>query len=632
MKVMDRENKSELHTNSGEHQLEMHSEHSIERSELTRIAFVGLIVLACFFKIPYCHWLAVSGTLIGGCPIFEEAISNLREKRMTMELSMSIALFAALAISESFTALVITLFVLIAEVLEGLTMRRGRNALRQLVSMMPQDAFVRESDSVQDKKASELVIGDVVVVKPGSRVPVDGEVISGHSFIDQASITGESVPSEKTPGSIVYAGTINQTGTLDVLTNGIGLDTAFGKIIHAIETSELNQAPIQKIADRLAGHLVYFAIGCALLTFLITHNVQATISVVIVAGACGIAAGTPLAILGGVGRAARIGSIVKGGLFLELLSTVDTIVFDKTGTVTHGEPAVVAIHTNGVSEDELLQVAATAESASEHPLGRAIILFARTQGIEPEQPEIFSYEPGRGIACTINGQQVLIGNRGWLKHYHVDLTGHQHESAATSEVAIARDGNYLGTIHLADELRSEAKQAITQLEKMGIRPVLLTGDSKANAEAIAHELNIDEIAAELLPDEKQLYIRKLNQSGRNTAMVGDGINDGPALMEANVGVAVGSGTDVARECADIVLIGNDLSRFVETVKIARRCRRIIMTNFAGTLIVDSFGVLLAAFGYLNPLLAAFIHVGSELIFILNSARLLPGPSPDREAL
>lgn len=551
--ILDSENRPARHMIFEEHHLEAHSEQSIERSEMIRIAFVGSIVFACFFKVPYCQELAVAGTLIGGWPIFEEAMSNLRDKRMTMELSMSIALFAALAISEFFTALVITLFVLIAEVLEGLTMRRGRNELRHLVSMMPQDAFVREGASVQDKRASELVIGDVVVIKPGALVPVDGEVISGHSFIDQASITGESVASEKSPGSIVYAGTINQSGTLDVLTTGIGLDTAFGKIIHAIETSELNQAPIQKIADRLAGYLVYFAIGCALLTFLITHNVQATISVVIVAGACGIAAGTPLAILGGIGRAARIGSIVKGGLFLELLSTVDTIVFDKTGTVTHGEPAVVGINANGVSEDELLQIAATAESASEHPLGRAIILFARSRGIEPERAENFSYEPGRGIACASNGEEILIGNRSWLEKCHIDLTGHQQAGAATSEVAIARAGKCLGSILLADELRTEAKQAIKQLEKMGIKPVLLTGDSKATAEAIAEELDIDEVAAEVLPDDKQLYIRKLNQSGRKTAMVGDGINDAPALMEANVGVAVGSGTDVARVWRQIKL-------------------------------------------------------------------------------
>lgn len=381
--VMSRPDKSAPDFLSEDHHLDDHHEHSIERGALLRIAFVGLIVFMCPLKLPYYEWVAVAGTLIGGWPIFEEAVSNLRERRMTMELSMSIALFAALAISESFTSLVITFFVLIAEFLEKLTMGRGRNALRQLLSMMPQEAFVREGNLVQQKRASDLAIGNVVVIKPGARVPIDGKVIAGHSFVDQASITGESVPSEKTTGCVVYAGTINQSGTLDVMVTKTGMDTAFGKIIHAVESSEVNQAPIQKTADRLAGYLVYFALGCALLTFLITKNVNTTISVVIVAGACGIAAGTPLAILGAVGRSARIGSIIKGGVFLELLSTIDTVVFDKTGTLTHGEPTVIAIHANSASENELLQLAATAESVSEHPLGRAIIAHACTRGIVP---------------------------------------------------------------------------------------------------------------------------------------------------------------------------------------------------------------------------------------------------------
>lgn len=625
--AMGKENGSVLHSAVVDSKETKYSEVSIERADLFRIAFVGLTVLACLLKVPGFNWLASAATLIGGWPIFREAVLNLREKRMTMELSMSIALFAALAVSESFTALVITLFVLLAECLEGLTMDRGRNGLRQLISIMPQDAFVRDGDFIQTKMSSELVIGDIVVVKPGARLPVDGSVISGHSFVDQSSITGESLPSEKTPGDVVYAGTINQSGTLDVLASGIGMDTAFGKIIQAVEASEQNQARIQKLADRLAGYLVYFAIGCALLTFLVTRNANSTISVVIVAGACGIAVGTPLAILGGIGRAARIGSIVKGGLFLELLSEVDTVAFDKTGTLTYGEPKVVAIEVVGaISEDELLQIAATAESVSEHPLGKAIVAKSLSRNVAPRRLEKFRYEPGRGIYCQIEGEEVLVGNRALLEQKHIDLTVCSPASTTASEVFIARSGIFLGAILLADEVRTEAKKAIEELRSLGIKPILVTGDAKPIAAAIARELCIDEVVAEVMPDEKLLYIRELKQSGRKIAMVGDGINDAPALTEATVGVAVGSGTDAARESADIVLIGNDLGRFVDTVKIARKCRRIILFNFAGTLIVDGVGVLLAAFGLLNPLFAALIHVGSELIFILNSARLLQGKS------
>lgn len=602
-----------------------HEAHSLERADLIRIACVGLAVLLCWLRVPYFNVLAIAATLIGGYSIYEEAFSNLRERRMTMELSMSIALFAALAISETFTALLITFFVLIAEALEKLTMSRGRNAIKYLVSMLPQDAFIRRGEAVEERKVSHLQIGDIVVIKPGARVPVDGSVVSGHSYIDQSTITGESIPSEKVAGSFVYAGTINQSGTLDVRTSGIGVDTAFGKIIHAVETAELSKAPVQKTADRLAGYLVYFAIGCALLTFFLTHNMKATISVVIVAGACGIAAGTPLAILGGIGRAARTGSIIKGGLFLELLGQVDTVVFDKTGTLTYGTPVVTELEClSDASGSDVLELAACAESASEHPLGKAIVREAQNRNLSIKQPERFNYLPGKGIICTLNGDSVLVGNRSLFVENGYDLPTLPNKRMETSEVLVGKSQKLVGIIHIADVLRPEAKQAVADLKLMGITSILLTGDAKPIAQSIANKLAISEVVADVVPDQKQEYIKNLANSGRRVAMVGDGVNDAPALMEASVGIAIGSGVDVARESADIVLIGNDLGRFVETVRIAHRCRRIIMTNFVGTIVVDGIGVLLAAFGYLNPLLAAFIHVSSELIFIVNSARLLPG--------
>jgi len=604
-----------------------HEKHNIDKTDILRVALVAVFVIFGWLQIPYFNMLGVAATLIGGYPIFKEAFSNLYERRMTMELSMSIALFAALVISEVFTALVITLFVLIAEVLEKLTMSRGQNAIKHLLSLLPQEAFIRDGDAVLERKLSEVQIGDVVVVKPGGRVPVDGSVISGHSFIDQSTITGESIPSEKVIGSIVYAGTINQAGTIDVRTTGIGKDTAFGKIIHAVENAKRYQAPIQKTADRLAGYLVYFALSCALLTFLMTHNVRATISVVIVAGACGIAAGTPLAILGGIGRAARAGSIIKGGLFLELLSSIDTVVFDKTGTLTYGTPVVVNVESlNGSSSQDVLHLAAVAESVSEHPLGQAIVQKAQEEKLAIGRPDQFNYVPGKGIRCRINGEEILVGNKSLFEENNYVINSLAKIETETSEVFVGKSKILVGIIHIADILRLESKQAVADLKTLGIKSILLTGDGKPIADAIAKKLGITEVFSEVLPSEKQDYIKSLMASGRKVAMVGDGINDAPALMEASVGIAIGSGTDVARESANIVLIGNDLSRFVETVRIAHRCRKIIMTNFAGTLAVDGLGVFLAAFGYLNPLLAAFIHVTSELIFIMNSARLLPSRS------
>ena len=312
------------------------------------MAFVAVILILVWAQVvPRVRGidiLALLGVLIGGYPIFKEAIADLLERRMTMELSMTIALVAASVIGEFFTALLITVFVLIAEILEGMTVGRGRRAIRELLDLLPQTAEVRSAGQVAARSLSEVAVGDVVLVRPGGRIPVDGVVASGHSFVDQSTITGESMPVEKIAGTPVFAGTINQSGVLEIRAEKIGRDTAFGRIIEAVERAERSRAPIQRTADRLAGYLVYFALGCAALTFLITRDARSTISVIVVAGACGIAAGTPLAILGAIGRAARKGAIVKGGLYLEVLSAVDTVVLDKTGTLTLGTPEIFDVH------------------------------------------------------------------------------------------------------------------------------------------------------------------------------------------------------------------------------------------------------------------------------------------------
>jgi heavy metal translocating P-type ATPase len=603
-------------------------DHSLERVELVRIGLVSLACIASWFGL----WqrfagfdvIALVATLLGGYPIFKEAAANLVARRMTMELSMTIALAAALAVGEFFTALVIVLFVLIAEVLEGLTVGRGRRAIKDLLDLLPRNAVVRRGEGAQEVRAAAVQVGDVVLVKPGSRIPVDGVVVAGNSFVDQSTITGESLPVEKLVGSRVYAGTINQSGVIEVRTEGIGRDTAFGKIVEAVERAEQSRAPIQKTADRLAGYLVYFAIGCAVLTFLVTRDVRSTISVVIVAGACGIAAGTPLAILGAIGRSARQGAIIKGGLYLEALGTVGTIVLDKTGTLTLGNPTVSRVRPcPGVAAERVVEAAAIAERPSEHPLAKAILQKAGEMSLVVAEPERFQYLPGKGIACALDGEQIVVGSRAFLEEQRFDLGAFAPDGNHSSEVLVGRNGRLLGSLHIEDALRPEAVQAVAALRKMGLRTVLLTGDVAAIAHAVGKQLGLDEVHAELLPEEKVARIKALRAAGMRVAMVGDGINDAPALTEANVGVAMGSGTDVARESADVVLLGNDLLKFVGTLAIARRCRRIICFNFFGTLLVDGVGVALAALGMLNPLLAAFIHVSSELAFILNSARLLP---------
>jgi heavy metal translocating P-type ATPase len=604
--------------------------HGIEWAELARIAFVALAAAAVWVRLwepfPHVSVIGIGAALVGGYPIFKEAYENIIERKMTMELSMTIALLAALAIGEFFTALVITAFVLAAEVLEGLTVGRGRRAIQSLLDFLPRTATVRRNGEVLEITSDQVKVGDTVIVKPGGRIPVDGIVLGGRSFVEQAAITGEAMPVEKAPRDGVYAGTINQSGALEIAAQKLGRDTTFGGIIEAVERAEKSRAPIQKTADRLAGYLVYFALGAAILTFILTHNIRSTISVVIVAGACGIAAGTPLAILGAIGRAAHQGAIIKGGLYLEALAAVDTVLLDKTGTLTFGAPQIQeVVSANGFGERQIITAASIAERKSEHPLAKAVVARATELAIPLVEPDEFSYTPGKGVRVSYEGEEILVGSlslfvaHGMTRGLPVSSDG----SGGVSEVYVARAGQVLGSIRIADVLRPEAKNAVAAMRQMGLRTVLLSGDTQAVTSSVGRDLGVDEAVGGLLPEQKAKRVAELRSKGRNVAMVGDGINDAPALVEANVGIAMGSGTDVARESADVILIGSDLSKLVETLRVARRCRGIIMQNFVGTLVVDSIGVGMAALGLLNPLLAAFIHVTSELAFILNSTRLLP---------
>jgi len=609
---------------SGEH------EHSIARRDLYRIVFVAVAAASLWFlkttPTPVYVSIGVLCAAVGGYPIFREAIENILERRMTMELSMTIAILAALAIREVFTALVITLFVLVAEVLECLTVGRGRRAIRHLIELLPASATVRRGGAWSEIEIKNVLPGEVILVKPGGRIPVDGSVEAGHSFVDQATITGEFQPVEKSPGGTVFAGTINQSGALEIRAERLGRDSTFGKIIEAVERAEKSRAPIQKTADRLAGYLVYFAVAAAALTFVITHNSRSTISVIIVAGACGVAAGTPLAILGGIGRAAHGGAIIKGGLYLERLAEVDTVLLDKTGTLTYGTPEVEEVRpVPGVRHEALLRATAVAEGRSEHPLAQAVLRKASQIHLEHEDSEEFEYVPGRGVAARLAGQEILVGSRAFLEGRGV-LVESREVRTGNAEIHVARRGQYLGSLAISERLRPEARHAVQSLRSMGFKTGLLTGDTKAAAERVGKDLGVDDVASELLPEGKLDYVNQVTAAGHTVAMVGDGVNDAPALMQAAVGVAMGSGADVARESSDVVLIGNDLSKLVETLRIARRCRRAIMQNFVGTLVVDGIGIGLAAVGLLNPLLAAFIHVSSEMTFILNSARLVPRES------
>src|ERR1700722_10263269 len=619
-----------VHEHDGHHDHEDQHGHEhghIEPFDLIRIGITAIAAALVWFRVwepfPQVSLIGIAGVLFGGWPIFHEAYENLRERRMTMELSMTIALVAAAAIGEFFTALIITAFVLAAEVLEGLTVGRGRRAIGELLDMLPHSAWiVKDGAPPREVPIAEIRPGDRVLIRPGTRIPVDGHVLSGNSSVEEAAITGESLPQDKLFGSQVFAGTLNQTGAIEVAVENLGRDTTFGRIVEAVEKAEQTRAPIQRLADRLAGYLVYFALGSAVLTLLITHNLRSTISVIIVAGACGIAAGTPLAILGAIGRAARQGAIIKGGVYLEQLAKIDTVLLDKTGTLTYGKPRVASIDPNeGYSSDDVLQSAAAAERNSEHPLAIAVVAAAQERHLVIGEPSTFSYMPGKGVHARVAGHTVAVGNIVLLEEANVPLPA--ISGSAGTRVFIARDGRFIGSIRIADQVRDGALAAIREFEEMGLRIELLTGDTEASANAIAEGLGIRNVSSGLLPEQKLARVDLLIRLGRTVAMVGDGINDAPALARAQVGVAMGSGTEIAHASANVLLIGNDLRKFAATVKTARWCRTVILQNFYGTLIVDALGLALAALGVINPLLAAFIHVSSELTFILNSTRLLP---------
>jgi P-type Cu+ transporter len=607
-------------------------EHKAAFVEYVRLALMAAVIVASLTgwwkHLMNRDWLAFAATLIGGYPIFQEAWENLRKRRMTMELSMTIALVAALCIGQFFTALVIAFFVLFAELLEGYTVGGGCRAIEKLIESLPRQVTVRRDGRERELSTQEVGRGETIIIRPGSRIPADGEVCKGNSFVDQSSITGESLPIEKVEGSKVFAGTINKEGVLEVRVEKIGRDTTFGKIIEIVEQAEKSKAPVERISDRLAAGLVYFALGAAVVTFIVTRNLTSTIAVIIVAGACGVAAGTPLAILAGIGNAARRGIIIKGGLYLEQFSQINTVVLDKTGTLTLGVPEVTSITTlNGASEEEVLQTAAIAEQHSEHPLGEAIVRRARERNVPLREYANLRYLPGKGLTCDDNGSQILVGSRALFEERGVSVPvefaaeSAGGRSAAETTVLVGRDRRVLGAVTLADQLRAEARQAVATLKRLGLRTVLLTGDSSDTAKTIGDSLGVDEAIGDLLPQQKVEKIRSLLQRGNKVAMVGDGVNDAPALAEATVGVAMGQGTDVALETADVTLMTSDLSRLLEVLAISKRCYRVIMFNFWGTILVDTAGIVLAFLGLLAPIIAALIHVGSELGFILNSARL-----------
>jgi len=608
-------------------------------SVVALVALVGIagerlgLAEALVDRIP--PWVALAAVLAGGYPIFRNVVRALRNRAVTSHALMTLGILGAIAIRQYAAAAVIVFFMRLADFIEGYTTERSRQAIKQLLELAPETARV-ERDGVEREIASEEVVrGEAVLVKPGERIPVDGTVVEGSASVNQAPITGESVPLEKRPGDQVFAATICERGALRIRTERVGRDTTFGQIIRLVEEAETSKAPVQRFADRFTGYYIPVVLAVAAATYLVSGNATAAVATVLVACSCAIAMATPITVLAAVGQAARRGIVVKGGRYLEALAKVDTVVMDKTGTLTIGRPEVTdVIALDGRPPSEVLRLAAALERRSEHPLAEGIMRAAVKEGVTLAEPDRFEVYPGEGVAGAVGSDHVWCGTEKLVARAGIALPAESRGRVAAlategkSVAVVARDGGLIGLIALADTLRPEALPALEALRGLGLRRLLLlTGDRRQVAEAVARRLGLD-FQAEVLPADKIRAIADLQRQGHVVAMVGDGINDAPALAQADVGIAMGAaGTDAAIEAAHVALMQDNWLVVPEAIAIGRRAFRTIKQNLWFTAGYNVVGMLLAATGWLPPVAAAAAQSLPDVAVMLNSSRLLHHRSP-----
>jgi heavy metal translocating P-type ATPase len=604
------------------------------RLEPLLLLVVGTAILLSWFKVVPTFFslniAAIIATVVSGVPIFISAIRALWARSVTAEVAMATGMLASVAIGQYISAAVIGFFMLFAELIDEFTTEKSRGAISKLVRMTPKTAVVKRDGEEVTVGINDVRHGDVVLVKSGEMIPVDGVVVEGHGSVNQAPITGESIPVEKNVHDNVFAGSIFQLGTLQIKVTKVGRDTTLGRIIKLVEEAETKKAPIQKMADRFASRFIPIVFLAAALTFIFTRNITHSIAVIIVACPCAVALATPLAVIAGIGNAAERGIIIKGGIYLEELGKVDTVVVDKTGTMTIGEPRVV----NVVSLDkhdrkEIIALAAMAEKHSEHPLASAIMRQAEEYEIKPDKNDHCEILPGKGIVADCDGQMIYLGSRELLNEKNIVIPNNaepfikMEEDQGRTALLVAHDNKLCGVISVADVVREEAKKAVEELKQRGMKIVMLTGDNPRTAKAVARQIGIDSIFGEMLPDEKVNKVKELVGQGRKVVMVGDGINDAPALAEASVGIAMGiAGTDAAIEAADVALMTDDLTKIDNAIKIGRRTFGVIKQNLLASIIFNVVGISLASIGILSPLMAAIAHTLPDFVLFLNSSRLL----------
>jgi Cu+-exporting ATPase len=544
------------------------------------------------------------------------------------------------------TAAVILTLITLGKLLEARAKGRTSAAIRQLMELAPKTARLLRDDQEIEIAADEVLIGDRLVVRPGERIPVDGVVIEGQSAVDESMLTGESLPVNKAAGSEVFGATINKQGRLIIEARRVGSDTALAQIIHLVEAAQASKAPIQRIADRVSGVFVPIVLVLAALTFLgwlligqvgFTAALINAVAVLVIACPCALGLATPTAIMVGMGRGASMGILFKNSEALENVRRIEVIALDKTGTITRGEPVVTQIIAlNGMSEDELLWLAASVERASEHPLAGAVVEAAKSRGMRLAQPARFEALSGRGVRAYINGQIVRVGSPRFLAEEDIALTSaetalHALQASAQTAVGVAVDDALVGVIGIADAIKPGSREAVRELQASGIELVMITGDSQASAEAAANAVGIARVFAEVLPEQKVEAIKRLQAEGKRVAMVGDGINDAPALARADVGIAIGTGTDIAMEASDVTLVSGDLRGVARAVKLSRTTMRTIYQNLFWAFIYNIILIPVAMTGALVPMLAAAAMAFSSLFVVTNSLRMKTPQQPQDSA-
>ncbi|MCU4927935.1 heavy metal translocating P-type ATPase [Bacillus cereus] len=622
---------------------------------VSHFSFTSFIYLPDMLMNPWVQLaLATPVQFIIGGQFYVGAYKALRNKSANMDVLVALGTSAAyfysvylsiqsIGSSEHMTdlyfetsAVLITLIIL-GKLFEAKAKGRSSEAIKKLMGLQAKTATVVRDGTEIKILIEEVVAGDIVYVKPGEKIPVDGEIVEGKSAIDESMLTGESIPVDKSIGDVVIGSTINKNGFLKVKATKVGRDTALAQIIKVVEEAQGSKAPIQKVADQISGIFVPVVVVIAIITFAVWMifvtpgdfggALEKMIAVLVIACPCALGLATPTSIMAGSGRSAEYGILFKGGEHLEATHRLDTVILDKTGTVTNGKPVLTdIIVADGFHEEEILRLVGAAEKNSEHPLAEAIVEGIREKKIDIPSSETFEAIPGFGIESVVEGKQLLIGTRRLMKKFNIDIeevskSMEELEREGKTAMLIAIDKEYAGIVAVADTVKDTSKAAIARLKKMGLDVVMITGDNTQTAQAIAKQVGIDHVIAEVLPEGKAEEVKKLQANGKKVAMVGDGINDAPALATANIGMAIGTGTDVAMEAADITLIRGDLNSIADAIFMSKMTIRNIKQNLFWALAYNALGIPIAALGFLAPWVAGAAMAFSSVSVVLNALRL-----------